>query len=176
MTEGKRRIDRITAEDYIAGLSDRPIAEIRSMRSECTEEEALVSYERRVLHGRLSLLRFELDRRAGKEQGSLVDNLARILADEQRGPSRGSIPLNDPDLEQFGEPRRHASRLISDDTLARLPDLSDDEVKAYIDELTEAEREVSEMRTKVLAALDALNEELGRRYKTGEADPSDVLT
>ena len=149
MTDNKRRLDRILVGDYLDGLGDKSMAALREMRAECGEEEALVSYERRLLHGRLSLLRFELDRRSGKETGSLVDNLARILADE-RGPSRGAIPLQDPDLEAFGDPTRRVSKLLGDDTLRRLPELSEDEVRAYVAELEAVEAETSETRSKLL--------------------------
>lgn len=176
MEDGKRRIDRVLAEDYLADLASRSMDEIRTMRRDATEEESLASYERRMLHGRLSVLRFELDRRAGKEEGSLVENLTKILADPSRGPSRGAIQMHDPDLEAFGEPSRRVSKLVSDDTLARLPDLDDDAIRAHIAEIEDAEREVSESRARLLDVLDALNDELARRYKTGEADPSDVLT
>lgn len=172
---GKRRIDRILEEGYLGDLASRPIDEVRTMRAECAQEEAVLSYERRLLHGRLDLLRFEVDRRAGKQQGSLVDNLATILADE-RGPSRGSFPGADPDLESFGEPTRKVSKLLADDTLASLPTLSDDELHERIQILEDAERETSGVRADLLPILDALTDEIGRRYASGEADPSDVLS
>lgn len=172
---GKRRIDRILAEGYLGDLTARPIEEVRVMRGECAEEEALLSYERRLIHGRLDLLRFETDRRAGKVTGSLVDNLPAILGEERR-PTRGSFPGTDPDLEAFGEPNRKVSKLLADDTLTSLPTLADDELAARLATLEEAERETSETRAALLKVLDALNEEVGRRYARGEVDPADVLS
>ncbi len=175
MSDGKRRIDRILAEGYTSDLAGRPVEQIRAMREECAEEEALVSYERRLVHGRLAVVRFEIDRRAGKVEGSVIDKLPQILADEQ-GPSRGAFPGKDPNLEAFKEPTRRISKLLSDDTLTSLPTLSDGELQDRLGALEEAEREVSEMRAKLLPVLDALNEEIGRRYKSGEADASDALS
>jgi len=172
---GKRRIDRILNRGYASDLEGRTIEQIRAMREECAEEEALVSYERRLLHGRLAVVRFEIDRRAGKVEGSVIDMLPQILADE-RGPSRGAFPGKDPDLEAFREPTRRISKLLSDDTLTSLPTLSDDELRDRLRALEEAEREVSDVRASLLPILDALNEEIGRRYKSGEADPSDALS
>jgi hypothetical protein len=172
---GKRRIDRILAQGYLADIESRPIEDVRTMRGDCGAEEALLSYERRLLHGRMDLIRFELDRRAGRQQGSIVDNLATILG-EERGPSRGAFPGGDPDLEAFGEPTRRASKLLADDTLANLPNLSDDELEQRLEKLEDAERETSEVRAQLLPVLDALTDEIGRRYASGEADPSDVLS
>jgi len=174
MSDGKRRIDRILDEGFLDGLGDKPMSEVRAMRAEAKEEEALLSYERRMLHGRLDLLRFELDRRASKAEGSLVENLTKALGGERRA-SRGSFPGDDPDLESFGEPSRRISKLLADDTLALLPTLSEDEVRDRIAESDEAELELSETRSQVLSVLDALSEEVGRRYAAGEADPDEVL-
>src|SRR5438094_424805 len=112
MTENKRRLDRILDPGYLADLPAHSTAEIRSMRAECQEEEGLLSYERRLLHGRLAILGKELDRRAEGEKGSLVEMLPSILADE-RGSSRGSFPSSDPHLE-FQHPQRRVSKLVSD--------------------------------------------------------------
>ena len=175
MSDQRRRIDRVLAEDYLDGLTERPTDEVRRMRADCAEEEALLSYERRLIHGRLDLLRFEQDRRAGKVEGSLVENLPKILGEERR-PSRGAFPGNDPNLEAFDEPKRKISRLLADDTLATLPGLSDEDIAMRIEALQEAEGETSVTRSKLLPVLDSLNAEIGRRYKSGEADPSDVLS
>jgi hypothetical protein len=173
MAEGKRRIDRVLEASFLADLQRRALDEIRAMRLDAAEEEAICSYERRLLHGRLAILRREIDRRAGTQSGSIIETLPEILADDRR-TSRGSFPVHDPNIAFT--PSRRVSKLVNDDTLARLDDLSDEELRARIVELEDVERDVSETRRSVIAVLDALNEEIGRRYRTGEADPSDVLT
>lgn len=177
MSENKRRLDHILAADYLADVSTRSTAEVRTMRAETQEEEALLSYERRMLHGRLAILKKELERRAnGGDVGSLVDLLPSILSDQdQRGPSRGSFPGADPNFD-FGHPHRRVTKLVSDDTIANLPALDEAEVRRIIAELEAAEHDVSTQRRPLLDVLDALNKELARRYQSGEADPSDVLT
>jgi anti-sigma-K factor RsiG len=177
VTENKRRLDHILAADYLAELPSRSTAEVRTMRAETQEEEALLSYERRMLHGRLAILKKELERRAnGGDIGSLVDLLPSILSDQdQRGPSRGSFPGADPNFD-FGHPHRRVTKLVSDDTIANLPALDEAEVRRIIGDLEAAERDVSTQRRPLLDVLDALNKELARRYQSGEADPSDVLT
>lgn len=175
MTQGKRRLDRILEQDYLSDLQARPTHEVRIMRTECAEEEALLSYERRLLHGRLAILRAELERRETGKDISIVEMLPSILADESSGPSRGSYPGLDPNLD-FLNPQRRVSKLISDDTLANLPSLESEEIRRASEELEAAEREVSGLRADLFRVLDELNAEIARRYQTGEADPADVLT
>jgi hypothetical protein len=174
MTEGKRRLDRILGEGYLSDLAAHTTQEIRIMRTECAEEEALLSYERRLIHGRLAILAAELKRRTSGEDVSIVDMLPSILADEHTGPSRGSYPGADPNLD-FLNPQRRVSKLISDDTLANLPGLDTAEIENASTELRGAEQEVSGLRTEIFKVLDVLNAEIARRYQTGEADPADVL-
>lgn len=173
MTTGKRRIDRILNPSYLDGLTERSLADVRAMRAEVDEEEALLSYERRLLQGRFDILGAERNRReTGGDAASIIERLPQILADEPR-PSRGAIQLGDP--PSLENPRRRVEKLVSDDTLASMADLSDEQLTAIIGTLEEAEREISDQRGKVLDVLDALTAEIGRRYRSGEANPEDVL-
>lgn len=171
---GKRRIDRITAEAYLDGLSDRPMPEVRTMRDECREEETVLSFERRLLHARMDILRAELERRTGGG-ASLLERLPAILAGEEGGAStRGAYPGKDPVLD-FDQPKRRVEKLIADSTLMNIKNLDAAEVDRIVGVLSEAEREVSESRRTVQRVLDAINAEIARRYKSGEANPGDVL-
>ena len=173
MSNSQRRIDRIQEADYLNDIQSQPIERIRMMKSDVTEEETLVSYERRLLHGRLAILRAELDRRAGGGKGaSIVDMLPQILADERHN-TRGSFPGADPSIPDH--PSRRVSKLVSDDTLANLAALSDDDIRTHIDELEGAERETSDTRQVVQHVLDTLNREIARRYASGEVDPGDAF-
>ena len=159
---GNRRIDRILDPSYVEGIADAPIEALRAKRAECEEEEGVVSYERGLIHSRLKILKAEEERRvSGAPARSLIDRLPEILADENR-THRGSFPkLDAPQLHDH--PRRRVEKLVTNDTLARLPELSDDEISRAIAALDEAEREVSEIRNDLLAVLNPLIEEIGRR-------------
>lgn len=66
----------------LAALSD---AELKQLIEDLTQAEREVSKQRRLLHGRIDMLRVELVRRlSAKDEGALsvvdVDALARILA------------------------------------------------------------------------------------------------
>ena len=87
--KGTRRIDRVLSEDYLSGLGSVDIAELRELRTEAEQEEVDLSYIRRMVQGRLDVIRAELNRRDGNGSGNLVEDLAAILADEPRSPARG---------------------------------------------------------------------------------------
>jgi hypothetical protein len=60
---GQDRLDVILADSYLEDLEDVDTQEIRRRRAECEEEEQGISYARRVVQGRLDILRAELLRR-----------------------------------------------------------------------------------------------------------------
>ena len=163
MPGGNRRSDRILDPSYLDGIDRLDEERLRAMREECEEEESVLSYERSLIHGRLSILRAEQERRAnGGPPQSLIDRLPEILTGTQRPTHRGSFPKLDPP-PLYETPRRRVEKLVTDDTLARLPELSDAEVQAISETLETTEREVSQARRSIQDVLDRLIEELGRR-------------
>ncbi|HWB70706.1 MAG TPA: hypothetical protein VG452_00685 [Egibacteraceae bacterium] len=172
----RRRIDRIIAADYLDGLGQRSAAELRAMRDECRQEESRLSYNRRLLHGTLDIVRAELARRAGAEQapGGLLEQLTSILADEPPAAPRAvrDAPLYDPER---ADGRRREDAHLADALLVRLPDLDDAEVAALAERLSGEERTISGERRTVLAHLDRLQEELMARYRDGSATVDEVV-
>lgn len=167
-SQARRRIDRITAADYLDGIESLDAAELRAMRDDCGQEEARFSYNRRLLQARIDILNAELDRRAGKTTESLIEALPRILADDPTGPRAGvGNARNSPVYEPGEVGRRSDERMTTDAMLARIPDLSDEELRAELGDLREEERRVSELRRAVQANFDALQAELVRRYRDG---------
>ncbi len=75
----------------LASLSD---ADLKRHIDELTKEEQEVSYRRRILHGRIDLLRAELQARLREKPESIldevdVDHLAAILAGKAAPPAEG---------------------------------------------------------------------------------------
>jgi len=174
----RRRIDRIMQEDYLDDLEARATDEIRAMRDECEEEESGVSYARRVLQGRLDILRAEAMRRRdeGNEvASSILERLPSILSDDQRAPvtqarvTRFLVPPNARyhrrDVERAGDP----------DALTNVTALSDAKLDELVADLSDRERELSANRRALLDCVDTLQTELARRYKSGSASVSEVL-
>jgi hypothetical protein len=69
--------------------------------------------------------------------------------------------------------RRRVERLVADAGLSDPGSLDDEKLREAVELLAREEREVSQARNDVLSALDAVQDELKRRYKD---DPSLVLT
>ena len=85
---GQRRIDRVLDPRFVAGVGRLDLAELRARREEAEAEEADISFLRRLLQGRLDILRAELVRRSrGGEQNvaGLLAGLPAILTDDAPG-------------------------------------------------------------------------------------------
>lgn len=174
MTEGHRRIDRIRDPAYLDGLADRDLEDVRSLREESLAEREYLSLLRRLVQGRAEILKAELDARgADEDRGPLVDRLGKILGgDEQVGASRGeALKIGVPEEEMLLA-RRRIERLVADAGISDPQALDDDQLAEAVDILAREEHTVSEARAAVLVVLDAVQDELKRRYKE---DPTRVL-
>jgi hypothetical protein len=174
---GNRRIDRVLADDFLTGLSERALSEVRSMRGEAEQEETDLSYLRRLLQGRLDILRAEVDRRAGRGPGgSLLEALPGILSDDS-GPSapHGMGRHLTVEPSRVDAHRRYVEALVADTDLSDPSRHDDDELARLLDVLEREEAEVSARRKQVQAVMDACTAELTRRYRDGEANVTDLL-
>lgn len=90
-------------------IGEKSNSELRQLLDELYAEEQRVSYRRRVLHGKIDILRSELVRRlkSGRESGEDVisggdvERLIDILANDLRGVSRYDVTESDD--EDFGD-------------------------------------------------------------------------
>jgi hypothetical protein len=83
MSLQRRDVDRLLAPEFVDGLADAPVAEIRDRRDQCRRVEDLVSFLRRVIQGQLDLIHAEIEMRgsgSGGDDGRLVHDLPSILA------------------------------------------------------------------------------------------------
>ncbi|HEX9855781.1 MAG TPA: hypothetical protein VGC47_10725 [Acidimicrobiia bacterium] len=145
----------------------------------CDSLDTELSFYRRLLHGRMDLLAFELRRRRGEETRSLIDALPEILADPDedaavRDIHAKSLPIEPPDIP--GEGRRIVDQVLGDDFLAHLPSMSDHELEVIQSSLTEVEVEISSQRRAVYDSQEKINEELTRRYRDGLASVDELLS
>ena len=119
LSGGNRRIDRVLSDGYLDGLTELPLAEVRELRNEAEQEEADLSYVRRLLQGRVDIIRAELARRRGEfgESESIIDQLPNILADD-RGAARGLGRHTVIEPSRVDEHRRLVERLVADSDLS----------------------------------------------------------
>lgn len=172
--KGMRRIDRVLAEDYLSGLSDCPLADVRALRGEAEQEEVDLSYLRRLVQGRLDVLRAELARRRGGG-GDLVAGLAHILAEEPRTPARGLGRHSAVQPSRVDQHRRYVEALVADVDLSDVSARTDEDLERALAVLREEEQGLSAKRRAVQTVMDACSAEITRRYRDGEADVGSLL-
>jgi len=99
MEEENKKAQEVPPHEVYIDYSSKTDAELRQILEELLKEENKVSYQRRVLHGKIDILRAELVRRKKsslKDGKSIISNedigrLSEILAGEALG-----IQRNDP--------------------------------------------------------------------------------
>jgi hypothetical protein len=172
---GRRRIDKVLAEGFATDLAGLDMDELRSRRREAEQEEADLSYVRRMLQGRMDILRAELARRAGSNgDDKIVEHLSAVLADTGRSDhGLGRFLTVEP--SRVDEHRRLVEQVIADIGISDVEGRSDDDLRGALGRLEEFEQRVSEDRHAVQGVMDKLTAEVAGRYKSGSATVDDLL-
>ena len=173
--QSTRRLDRVLAEDYLLDLPALALAEVRELRAEVEQEEVDLSYIRRMVQGRLDIVRAELNRREGTTTGSLVDGLARILAEEPRPAARGLGRHTTVEPSRADSHRRYVEALVADVDLTDTTARTVEELKHAMRTLSDEEQVISAKRRLVQDVMDACSADITRRYRDGEADVAALL-
>ncbi len=171
---GRRRVDRVLGEGFLDGLDGLSLQELRERRHDAEQEDADLSYIRRLLQGRLDIIRAELDRRSLHPDQKVVDHLSEVLADGPRS-THGSGRFLSVEPSRVADSRRRVEQLIADPHLSDLATLSDAEIQVAYDEIARHEHEVSGLRRRVQQAMDTLTAEVARRYRDGSASVDELL-
>ena len=172
---GGAPVDALLDPAFLEGALGQPMTEVRRLRRQAEQEEVNLSYTRRLLQGRLDIVRRELQRRAEHDGRSLMDLLPEILAEKGRGPAHG---LGRHQTVQPSAPEEYESwvnGLTPGTDLSAITELCDPALEQAARALAEAESSLSERRRGVQQVMDALAGELGRRYRDGEADVAALL-
>ena len=159
----------------LADLSALGTAELRELRSRCEVAEEGVSYARRVLQGRLDILRARLgDRDDGTDR--LLSALPAILADAghvtdplQARATRVRVP---PDAERYAA---IIDAVLTEDDLDSIDEVAIADLDPVIERLAAVEQELSHRRHALFDRIDAVRAELVARYKDGRADVRELL-
>lgn len=171
--------ERLLHPDFLSDLADRPIDEVRTMRTQCVAAETGMSYLRRLVQGPLDIVSAELGRRAsGQGAGDLeqlVASLPATLADQSRPPGVGRLPQTLEPTDVDPELQAELDRLVGDAQMASVGDLGAVDLADLAEKLRAFEMKVSEQRRRFFDTIDALQAELTRRYQTGEASVDALL-
>ncbi|MFG2724604.1 aerial mycelium formation protein [Streptomyces canus] len=168
-------------EHDLARLS---LPELRTLRRDAQRDEADLSYVRRLLQGRIDILRAELLRRSPKGAGSLlerlpeasvVDRLPEILTDApaRHRSSARHVTLGTPHSEEY---RLLAAEMLAEVELSDLSARTDLELSTAMGRLVRYEQQVSGRRQRLQRTADECSGEIARRYREGEAQVADLLT
>ncbi len=172
-------IDGLLAADVVDGIRTRPLTEMRNLRLQCAAVESDVSMARRLAQGRLDIVIHEGRRRsAGDGVAGLLYDLPDILADEA-GPSR--TPGSRPDV-RVDAPGEVGSELVdrleaiaSPTVLSGVQHLEQGQLDELFGRISEFEQQLSTTRRALHERIDAIQAEIGRRYRDGEATVDSVL-
>jgi hypothetical protein len=163
---------------YLEGLETWTLDQVRARRDEATETETALSYLRRILQGRLDIVMAEQRHRRAGESGDvseLVDELPTILSGNVHAPGLGRLPTLMAPGEVDHQLEARLESILPAAHLARLDEIDPEELDRCAIELTEFERFVSGQRRAVLDVLDRLQDEIVRRYRSGEATVDSLL-
>ncbi|WP_405862377.1 ABC transporter substrate-binding protein [Streptomyces sp. NBC_00090] len=149
------------------------LPELRALRREAQSDEADLSYVRRMLQGRIDILRAELARRTDPE-APVLDRLSEILADvpSRHRSSARHVTLSTPRGEEY---RRLAAEMLSEVELSDLTARTDEELHAAMGRLAGYEQQISRRRQHLQRTADDCSGEIARRYREGEAQVDDLL-
>ncbi|OIV37837.1 hypothetical protein BIV57_09550 [Mangrovactinospora gilvigrisea] len=170
--------------DDPAELRRLPLDRLRAIRAAAREEEADLSYLRRMLQGRIDILRAELTRRrdgeppapprdAAPEEDDLVGRLSEILRDAPprvRGSAR-HLTVRAPRARRY----RELVPVVMASELTDLGAHDDAELADARARLVGYEQQLSGRRHAVQRVADAASSEIARRYREGEASVDDLL-
>ncbi|MHB9860754.1 RsiG family protein [Streptomyces sp. YIM S03343] len=155
----------------LTGLS---LPELRALRRDAQRDEADLSYVRRLLQGRIDILRAELTRRSPEPTAPVVDRLPEILTD---GPARTRssarhVTVGTPYGEEY---RLLAAEMLGEVELSDLEARTDAELNTAMGRLVHCERHVSRRRQHLQRTTDDCSAEITRRYREGEAQVDDLV-
>jgi hypothetical protein len=161
MAGGRRRIDRVLDPDFVDGIRDLTLEELRHRRADADQEGVDLSYARRLLQGRIDILRAEQQRRRGdgplaampRTDAAIVAALGHILADpptEGRPLSQGRHALAHADPRRRAPPGGRGA--VADVGGSDLDALDDERLADAIAPLREIETRVSRSRRSVHAS------------------------
>ncbi len=158
------------------------LPELRTLRREAQRDEADLSYVRRLLQGRIDILRAELTRRtpagaasvAAQGEASVVERLPEILTDApaRHRSSARHVTLGTPHSEEY---RLLAAEMLAEVELSDLDARTDLELNTAMGRLVRYEQQVSRRRQRLQRTADDCSAEIARRYREGEAQVDDLL-
>lgn len=173
-------LQSLLAADALEGLTTRPLPELRDLRVQCSNVENDISMARRVAQGRLDIVGHEVRRRSGGDdelESNVLFDLPDVLSEAAAGGAPSGRPVN------IGDPGEVALKMVerldvaaSPAQLSNVGDLSDENLRELFERIRSFEVELSAVRRQLHERIDAIQSEIGRRYRDGEASIENLLS
>ncbi|MDH3679487.1 MAG: hypothetical protein OEV40_05990 [Acidimicrobiia bacterium] len=179
-------LQHLLAKDLLPDVTAVPLDDLRVLRTDCSAAEGDVSFVRRVAQGRLDIVGHETRRRSGASDAEpdvsgLLFDLPDILTDSGP-PADTTTSAPGGRLVAIHEPGTIAQTLVgqldaaaSPTELASLDGLDGDRLASLMDTLRAFEVELSTTRRRLHERIDAIQNEIARRYRDGEASIDSLL-
>ncbi len=173
-------LTQILNSHYLDDLRAHSMSDLRSMRTNCDEVECSLSFSRRLLHGRIDIVEDELVRRTQgrvSTPSDLVARLPKILSDSVATPPESTQGSRMVRSMTTAVAQRHEENVedllgLSTNDISKTDEES---LKRALATMRDREQEVSQRRKVLHQRLDAIQAEMARRYRDGEADVASLL-
>jgi molybdopterin converting factor small subunit len=170
--------DEVAVLPPVSGGSDfsaLSLEQVRAERNALQEQEDAVSFARRLAQGRLDIARDEQRRRSSGDASNVdvTDGIARVFAEERgsgsnRPPRDTAVVADHPLVVEL-------EALCVESGFGSLRQLDDGELDNCCRRLSEFEFRVSSQRKTLFAQIDAISNELVRRYRAGSTNVDSLL-
>lgn len=170
--------DEVAVLPPVSGGSDfsaLSLEQVRAERNALQEQEDAVSFARRLAQGRLDIARDEQRRRSSGDASNVdvTDGIARVFAEERgsgsnRPPRDTAVVADHPLVVEL-------EALCVESGFGSLRQLDDGELDNCCRRLSEFESRVSSLRKTLFAQIDAISNELVRRYRAGSTNVDSLL-
>lgn len=162
-------------EEWVSDIGAMSDAELKGLIGELAGEEQEISYGRRILHGKIDLLRAELVNRLRARH----DAGAESITDADVARLTDLITASESDASPGGRLAEATKGRGADPDSDSFPDLgalTDTELKDLIRTLTDEEREISYQRRILHGKIDILRAELVNRMRTQREEGQATIT
>jgi hypothetical protein len=170
---------RLLARDLLPDLTAIPLDDLRQLRVECSSAEGDVSFVRRVVQGRLDIVGHEHRRRAGANDSApdvslLLFELPDILSEGPGSSGGRQVAIHEPGLIAH-DLVTELNQTADTSCLTSLDGMDEVQLVGLFDELRSVELELSTTRRRLHERIDAIQGEIARRYRDGEASIDSLL-
>lgn len=165
------RVTTLLDDDRLARVDDLDVATLRALRADLELEEHRVSYARRILQGRIDVLRAEAEDRENGTSIGVLERLTHVLADhgERRFDPATARPPATIETDDIGDD-------VEVDGPADVGALDDEGLRELAARYAEQEGTLSGLRRRLFDAIDRVQAEIADRYRDGSASVSELLS